>query len=172
MEYSIYGLRVIETGEIIYIGSTKNLQKREYTHRINTETETKESNFPVYILIKSLGGWSSIEMDCIGIFNDENRFQTERDYIDRYNPRGNNHRPVITEEERKEKNKEWFASHPEYTKEYYQSTRQTQILTSTKWRENNNERYKENQKKWRADNKEKMRDYMREYRRKKKEENK
>jgi hypothetical protein len=169
MEYFIYGLRAIKTGEIIYVGSTKDARRREIEHKYNTDNETKESSYLIYTVIRELGGWSEVEMELLGIFNDDNRLQTERDFIDYLKPCGNNIRPKVSPEERKQQIKEWYEQHPDYKKTFYQANREKLIQKTRENQLANPERTKQQQKKWRQENREKTAKYMREWRRKKKE---
>jgi len=169
MEYFIYGLRATGTGEIIYVGSTTDLKRREYEHRYNTETESRESSYLIYSIIREIGGWTSVEMELLGIFDDENRFQTEREFVDYLKPIGNNYRPKVSPEERQKQKDEWFLNHPNYRKEFYLANREKIIQNVRKNQLDNLERTRQQQKKWREDNREKMAKYMRAYRQRKKE---
>ena len=120
--YGIYckDITVLE----IYIGSTHDKIERERDHKKDCNNENREThyNLKVYIFIRDNGGWDNWKFEVIEEFPCENDIELriqEQYYYDLLNPLLNSQRPYVSEEERKEYNKNYDAKYKKDNKEYY-----------------------------------------------------
>jgi hypothetical protein len=106
MKYIIYGISV---GDYTYIGSTKDFKQRKIRHKSNCTNY----NCKVYQMIREAGGWDKCEMVPIEEFECEGQLQArirEEHWRRLYNPNMNSYRAHITEEDRKEREKEYYLT--------------------------------------------------------------
>lgn len=150
----------------IYIGSTKNMRKREITHKTNCYNEnSRDYNIKVYKFIRDNGGWDNWEMVKIASVwykATKSLKQIEQDYIDKYKPKLNSNRAYRSEEYykeyKKQKVKEWFENNREYHIKY-----------QNEYREKNKEVLKEKKKEYYHKNIDRLTEYLKEWREKNKE---
>ena len=97
----------------IYIGSTKDRNKREEYHKSDCNNENIENyNRKVYIFIRANGGWDNWIFKVIQEYPCENKIELvirEQYHYDLLNPALNTYRPYVSEEERKVYYKNWNA---------------------------------------------------------------
>ena len=136
---------VCEDTTSIYVGSTKNftLQKAQYKYNCNSKSDVIYNN-KLYKTIRENGGWENWKMVCLSNVEVEKITQM-RAIVDEWRTKLNadlhSKMYVITDEQRKQKTKE-------YQKEY---------------RLNNKEHIKEYQKEYQKCNKETIKEYQKEY---------
>ena len=150
----IYKLHKDDMSEI-YIGSSKDRNKREELHKSACNNENSHGyNLKVYKFIRENGGMDTWKFEVIQEFSCENRTQLrilEQYYYDLMKPALNTIRPYISEEyyqdnieEFKEKMKEYYQDNIEEFKEkrakHYQDNRDEIIEKSLKrYRDNRDE---------------------------------
>ena len=120
MKYYIYKICCEDLPDFVYVGSTGAFANRKYEHksRCNNEND-KKYNLKLYKTIRANGGWDKWQMICIAQVECETKTQAviiEERYRLELNGNMNNRRCYITEEQRKEYDKE-------YRKKYYERTK-------------------------------------------------
>jgi len=148
--YIFYKITCEDCPDYIYIGSTKSFRSRKYQHKSNTN----KKNYKLYNKIRENGGWENWSMNIIDEGNDLTFLQArikEEELRMKYNGNLNTIRAYTTEEDNKEKTKEYYENNKEKRREYL---------------ENNKEKIKEKAREYYEKNKE----YKKEYYKKKKEE--
>lgn len=130
--------------EIIYIGSTKDINKRYREHKNNCYNENcRMYNYPLYQYMRDNNGFENFKFKKICDIDEEYRNITEQFYMDTFKPKCNNNNVIF---DRKK-----------YDKEYWKEYRE-------KNREKLKEYRKENDKKYQEKNKEKINKRIRENR--------
>ena len=120
MKYIIYK---IEINDYIYIGSTKNFTQRKAQHKSNC---IYGNDLLLYKTIRENGGWNCCTMVPIKEIEVESKTHAhiaeEATRIE-YNAQMNTNRAHITEEERKESQKQYQQTdaYKEYQKQYQQT---------------------------------------------------
>ena len=151
MSYLVYKIYCKDTSITdVYIGSTKNFNKRKMKHKSFCNNENSNNyNFKLYVFIRENGGWDNWEFEVIeeNIQDKVQALVREKYFIEFFSTSLNCKRPFITEEENKE-------YHKEYNKKY---------------REKNKEKIKERDKEYYEQNKEKFKQQKKEYYEKNKE---
>ena len=135
----------------IYIGSTKDRNKREEYHKSDCNNENIENyNRKVYIFIRANGGWDNWIFEVIQEFPCENKIQLverEQYHYDLLNPALNMRRPYLSEEERKEKRKKRKEERKEEISKldaiYYQEHIGERKIYNVKYREGHKDEIKE-----------------------------
>ena len=134
-----------------YVGSTTNFYRRKQQHKFDCNNENRKIyNQYKYQFIRSNGGFENWSMIIIENYACENKRQLEkreRYFMELLNATLNSYTPFLTEEEKKEKHKEydkeWIENnkqhYKDYQKEYYENNKE-QILEQRK------EHYKKNKK--------------------------
>ena len=120
MLYYFYIIGHEDLPDFLYVGSTTSFANRKYEHksRCNNEND-KKYNLKLYKTIRANGGWDKWQMICIAQVECETKTQAviiEERYRLELNGNMNNRRCYITEEQRKEYDKE-------YRKKYYERTK-------------------------------------------------
>ena len=132
-----------------YGGHTTNIIKRRQQHKNRCNNENYSSyNFYVYKFIRENGGWDNWEVVWNYDFPCETKREAEleeRKFIELNNCELNSHRPIISEEEKKQ-------MHESKRKENYEKNKDKIKQKNKEWREKNKEKIKE----WRKNNKEKI----------------
>lgn len=145
----IYSI-VSKTDEtLLYIGSTTDFRKRKNKHKSDCNTETYLT--PVYLMIRTNGGWDAFDMKPVKEFPCENKIQLviEEERIRKeMNANLNSRKAYVTKEEEKESNKEYHHQYKEKRKELY---------------EQNKDEINKKRKETDTLNREKLNDYAREY---------
>jgi len=130
-----------------YIGHTTNFKTRKQHHKQWCLNENgKHYNLYVYQFIRANGGWDNWDMILIETSNCENKLEArkrEREFIESQNGILNMiKRPYATEEERKDKVREWNENNKEHRNELLRNINQ-------RLRKQHPERFKEyDKKKW------------------------
>jgi hypothetical protein len=98
----VYKLTRISDSTIIYVGSTKDIDCREYGH-FKDSMNPRHTFRKAYDLILENGGWDNHVLE---ILEETDKIGTElllleRKWYDELKPIGNTKRPILTEEERK-----------------------------------------------------------------------
>jgi hypothetical protein len=155
-ESCVYGL---EKDQIIhYVGSTTNFKKRKGQHKRNSTYEKRKSyNFPIYKFIRESGGWKSgWKMVLIQQYSEckssQELLSHEREHYDIINPELNSRSPFITDEEKREKNRQYNKENKDKIYEYQ---KQYNII--------NKEKVQESRKQYRIDNEERLKEYSKQY---------
>jgi len=112
-----------------YIGSTKDFNQRKAKHKSDCNN-INEPNYKIklYQYIRSNGGFEAFEFEIIDTitFSKTDRLFHERKLVKLYGATLNTLvRPIITEEEYKEYEKEYRETHKEKIKEYQKEYRET-----------------------------------------------
>jgi hypothetical protein len=164
----IYKIEHLKKPELCYVGSTSNFVKRKATHKNACNDEkSKEYNQLKYRTMRENGGWEHFKMVVIKEYPCNTR--TELDIEEEKCRKElqailNSHRCHITDEERKEQNKEnkkkYYEEHKEqlkdYNKEYHDNNKETIAENKKKYYEEHKEIILEKNKEYRDNNKEKI----------------
>ncbi len=116
MSYIIYKICCDDLPEFIYIGSTKSFRNRKSRHKKNCDTDDTK----LYNTIRDNGGWDNWRMVILEDIGEVSLTQArikEEEHRVKLNANLNTFRCYITEEQRKEKQKE-------NKKEYYKQNKQ------------------------------------------------
>lgn len=109
MIYTIYKISI--AGED-YIGSTKDLKQRKADHKKNCNNENlHNSNYKIYQYIRANGGWDSCQITAIEEFDCETKQQAcirEEHWRREYKSLLNMRKASETEEEQKDRNKQYY----------------------------------------------------------------
>ena len=113
----IYGLYENET--CIYVGSSKNLNKRMIHHKYwitSSLISCKQYEKPLYQYIRQIGGWDKVQYKILEETDKQHNdlLQLEREYIDRLNPSQNIVRPYVSYEEKINAIRYWQDTNKEY----------------------------------------------------------
>jgi len=143
----------------IYIGSTTNFTKRKYSHHHYSKSC---NNRKVYNFINSNGGWNNWSMVLIDYVKCNTSLElrkVEREYIDLLNPSLNSYNVCASQEDKKEKGKQYSKKYYEKNKEQFKEYREKTKEQMKKYREKNKEKRKEYLEK----NKEKIKQQTKEH---------
>jgi len=169
-------------GQVLYVGSTWNIMKRNSSHLTNCYDETsKQYNYAIYKYIRDNNiSWSDLEFIVVynGLFASKNdRFLFEESYMLLLNPICNSMRAKgRTRKEYYEENKETILNqqkqHYEENKEeihkerkkYYEENKETILNQQKQHYEENKEEFHKERKKYRAEHKEQISEQNRNYR--------
>ena len=170
-DYVFYKIVCLDNSvELCYIGSTANFIKRRSDHKSNCNNENSKSyNSKIYKTIREYGGWSNFKMIQLGTreqLNKREAEQIEEEYRQELKASLNSKRCYITEEQKKEYNKEDGKRRykinkdklKEYQKEYYKNNKDIALENNKKYRENNKDKIKEKDRKYRENNKDKIKE--------------
>lgn len=149
---TVYAIKEISTGEIIYIGSTVQTLSKRMSHHLTYAFKEKYSekwNRKLYSHIREICDRGSFyeffEVEEIGsaeVNSHKEQLRIERGYIDDYKPVCNDVKPYLNEEEKKKQhakcNQKWAAENPERMKEL-----------QTRWYKNHPEKHAEYNRRWR-----------------------
>jgi len=95
-----------------YIGSTRDLKQRKQEHKKSCNSENSHnSNYKIYTTIRSNGGWDCCELTALEEFECETKQQAhirEEYWRREYKSLLNTRKAYETEEEKKERNKEYY----------------------------------------------------------------
>ena len=159
MDYIIYKITLNEKTDYIYVGSTKEFNRRKCFHKFkcNTKHDTL-----LYNTINRNGGWDKCEMTPIEKFNCETIIDArirEEHWRRELNANLNTIRCYTTTDEKlisdkkyREVNREKIVSRK---KEYYNEHKEHDNIKSKQWRESHKEEMKDYKQEWYLKNKEK-----------------
>ena len=110
------------TVKYCYVGHTTDFTKRKYTHKTScTNVKDKLYNLKLYTTIRANGGWDNWTMVLIEKYPCENKqqaLQRERFWYEELNADLNMVRPYMTEEEIKQRIKDYQKNNQEKLKEH------------------------------------------------------
>jgi len=164
-----------------YIGHTSDFNSRKYQHKLACiTTQHTKLHLKVYQTIRNNGGWDEWEMVEIEKFNGKTKLEArirEQELINEYNANLNSLNAFNTEEEKKQKKKaitEKFRLENkelirEQEKKYKEEHKEIIAEQMKKYREENKEKIYEKTKEYRENNKEKHKEWQRVWREKNKE---
>jgi hypothetical protein len=186
---SIYKIEHIEDESLIYVGHTTNFKQRKAQHKQRCNHEkSKEFNLKLYTMIRQNGGFEMFKMIEIEKYKCNDRREAdkrENEVMKELKATMNKIRSFITEEEHKDKIKQYQKDNKdklnEYNKDYYKDNKdkikqycednKDKIVKKKKeyyeenkdkikqYREDNNDKIKQ----YREDKKEKINEYNKEY---------
>jgi glutamate synthase domain-containing protein 2 len=121
----IYKLHCLNTDvKEFYIGHTTNPKQRDSCHKDRSKETHCKSNIKLYKLIRDNGGYDNWYMTIIEQRNCNNFYEAvelEQLWIDKLNPELNDHKALITKEQKQHNANEWkrnSVSHHEYNRNY------------------------------------------------------
>ena len=132
-----------------YVGNTTQFRQRKSQHKKNcNNSNSKDYNIPLYKFIREHSGWenfSMIEIEKYPCTDGNEARARERYYFDLLNANLNKMRPLRTEDERKQYDKEYRQKEniKEYNKRYCKQYREEHINELKKYREENKDKNQE-----------------------------
>lgn len=154
----IYAIKESSTGEIVYIGSTKQTLSRRITHHLTyafVEKYSKSWDRKLYTHIretcdrKSFYDYFEVEiLKTADVGSRTEKLMMEREYIDKYNPRDNDEMPYATDDEKAEQKRKG-------SKKWYRNNKDKKRELNRRWDKNNSERKRELNRMWREKQKQK-----------------
>jgi hypothetical protein len=169
MDYSkcsIYKIEHIENESLVYVGHTTNFNKRKGQHKNSCKNENdKKFNFKLYQMIRDNGGFDRFKMIEVEKYSCKDKREAERredEIMKELKASMNTYKSFTTEEEKKERKKQYKEDNKEYIKE-----QKNEYMKE--YYETNKNYYKEYHKEYRDENKEKIKQYRDDNKDKKKE---
>jgi hypothetical protein len=140
MSYYIYKICCDDLPFFVYVGSTKSFRQRKRSHKSNCNNDNSEKhNFKLYQTIRENGDWENWRMvlieECGEISLTQVRIKEEEHRV-KLNAILNSQRCHTTEEEKKERQKEYYENNIEHIKERNKEY-------GKEYRENNKEKFTE-----------------------------
>lgn len=144
-----------------YIGQTTNFENRKRQHIKNTKNESDKKHYHLkhYQSIRENGGWDEWEMIAIENFNGKTKLEArmkEQELIKEHKANLNSVSAFISEEDRK-------TGKQLCTQKYRDENKELIREQEKKYKEDHKEIIAEQMKKYRAENKEKIREKTKEY---------
>ena len=142
-----------------YVGSSEDFIHRQSTHKYSCNNNSEKYNFKVYQFIRLNGGfenWEFVIIDKVIFGTKQEAFTLEDKFIKLFGTL-NTYIPIITEEQKKEKKKQYDKIYKEENKEEYKQ-----------YRLEHKEAQKKYTKKYNLNHKEEINDRKKEYRLRKK----
>jgi hypothetical protein len=165
----IYKIEHLNKPELCYVGSTSNFVKRKYNHKQCCNDEN--NNTLKYRTMRENGGWEAFKMVVIKEYPCNTKIELdieEEKCRKELQANLNTNRCHITEEERKEYQKDYRETNRETIlenqKNHYKTNREERIEYQKNHYEANKEIILENQKKYRELNKETIAEKEKKYR--------
>ena len=119
---SIYKLEHIEDESLIYVGHTTNFKQRKAQHKQRCNNENnKEFNRKLYTMMRENGGFEMFKMIEIEKYKCNDRREAEKrenEVMKELKATMNKIRSFVTEEEHKDKIKQYYEDNKEKKKEY------------------------------------------------------
>jgi hypothetical protein len=164
-EYTFIMYKIIPKNQELnycYIGHTVNFSNRKNQHIRNTSNENDHKHYHLkhYDVIRQTGGWDEWEMIEIEQFKGKTKLEArirEQQLIEEYGANLNSLKAYITEDERK-------ATKNAITEKYREENKEKIRQQEKKYKEDHKEIIAEQMKKYRAENKDKINEKTREYR--------
>ena len=153
-------------GQVLYVGSTWNIMKRNSSHLTNCYDETsKQYNYAIYKYIRDNNiSWSDLEFIVVynGLFASKNdRFLFEESYMLLLNPICNSMRAKgRTRKEYYEENKETILNQQ---KQHYEENKEEFHKERKKYRAEHKEQISEQNRNYRGTHKEEIKEYIKDY---------
>lgn len=122
MKGIVYGIKDIRSGDLIYVGSTR---QRLLCMRKGDHTKPTKKQRPVHLYIADHGGWDAYTFECL----EDGEFETltdlrkkEQEWIDKLTPSQNHVRAYLSRDqylENKRRDQAAFRqAHPHYHRQY------------------------------------------------------
>ena len=149
----MYKLICDEDQNFLYVGNTTNWNRRKSEHKSSSLNDTRKA----YTRIRELGGWGDMKMIWIEDYPCNNKREAEareQHWMDILKSNMNTHRAFITEEYKKEYQKEHYENNKEEIREKNKEYREANKETIAENREANKEAFAERMKEYREANKE------------------
>jgi hypothetical protein len=152
----------VDNPKLVYVGQTTNFLKRKVKHKSNCKTG-KKFNFKLYQMIRRHGGWDMFNMIEVEKYPCKDRREAERreeEVRKDLMATMNTNRAFTTEEEKKEREKDYRDDNKDKNQKYYQDNQEKIIEYQKGYREAN----RDNLQQYRDANKDKKREYGKLYR--------
>jgi hypothetical protein len=130
----IYTIKQVNTGEVLYVGSTCNFYMRKKTHK--SDSNKNIDVLPLDKYIKEIGGWNMVDMTLHSYYPCHTKLELrkrEREVRDEIKPKCNMRNPYTSEEEKKQQMKLSNAK-------YYQENKKHKNEYSCNWNKENKDR--------------------------------
>ena len=170
MDYSkcsIYKIEHIENESLVYVGHTTNFIKRKAEHKYNCRKENdKKFNYKLYQMIRDNGGFDRFKMIEVEKYPCKDKREAERredEMMKQLKASMNTYKSFLTEEGRKEKEKQYYETNKDYYKEYRETNKEKIQEYKKEYRETNKEKIQEYKKEYRETNKEYIKEHNKEY---------
>ena len=130
-----------------YGGHTTNIIKRRQQHKsVCNNQNNRAYNYYVYNFIRDTGGWDNWEVlwcyDCPCETKREAALE-EKNFIELNNCELNSRKSILTKEEKKEYDKDYYKNNKEHIKDYYENNKQKIAEWDKEYRKNNKEKIAE-----------------------------
>jgi hypothetical protein len=160
---SIYKLEHIEDETLIYVGHTTNFKQRKAQHKRCCNSENNKGfNFKLYTMMRENGGFEMFKMIEIEKYKCNDKREAEKrenELIKELKATMNKNRSFITEEEHKDKIKQYYEYNKdkinEYNKDYYEDNKDK----IKQYREDNKDKIVKKKKEYYEENKDKSKQY-------------
>jgi hypothetical protein len=150
MDYSkccIYKIEHIENESLVYVGHTTNFNKRKGEHKSSCKNENGRAfNFKLYQMIRDNGGFDRFKMIEVEKYPCKDKREAERrenEVMKELKANMNTMKSFTTEDERKEKEKQYYETNKEKIQEYYETNKECIKEYMKQYREDNKEYIKE-----------------------------
>jgi hypothetical protein len=162
---TVYKLCCVDTDiEEIYIGSTKNFNRRKTEHKSMCNNEKiPQYNMYVYQFIRDNGGfsnWSMIQLESVNYETKRDLEAHERRWIELLKPKLNKQLPCRTV---KEYQKQYRQENAEKIKQYYQNNIDKMKQYKKQYYQNNIDKIKQINKKYNIENSDNIKEYQKQY---------
>jgi len=161
-DYVFYKIVCLDNSvDLCYVGSTADFNKRRNTHKNDCYNQNRTNyNSKIYKTIRENGGWGNFKMVQIGTrkqLTTRQAEQVEEEYRQELKANMNSKRCFITEEQKREADKEYNQKYYENNKDYFKEYNQ-------KYYENNKDKLLEQKQNYYEANKDKILEYNYNYR--------
>jgi len=171
MDYSkccIYKIEHFENESLVYVGHTTNFTKRKGEHKSSCKNENgKKFNLKLYQMIRCNGDWDCFKMIEVEKYPCKDKREAERrenEVMKDLKASMNTMKSFRTEEERKEKDKQYYETNKDYYKEYRETNKEKIQEYKKEYYETNKEKIQEYKKEYNETNKEKIKEKEKQYR--------
>jgi len=171
-QYYIYKIVSDDCPEFIYVGSTKSLTDRKYSHKQTCNKPNKRNhNCKVYQTIRENGGWENWRMVIVEECGDISKIQArirEEHFRMEFNANMNSCKAFISEDDKKEREKQYREDNKdtikEQKKQYYETNKDKLKEHMKQYYEANKDKFKEINKQYHEANKDTRNIYFKQYR--------
>jgi hypothetical protein len=166
--YIIYEIICNDTNiKLNYIGSTRAYRQRKTEHKkaCNNENHSKH-NLQVYKIIRENGGWENFTMRPLEEIACNTKIQAtirEQYWIDLKTPNMNIYNAHLTEEQKQNRHKEYYAENKDKRKEYYEENKERLNQQRREHYEANKEMINEKHRNYYYKNRDKILDQKKDY---------
>ena len=135
-----------------YVGHTTDMTKRKWAHKTACNNEKdKKHNLKIYQIIRENGGWDNWDMVLVEKFPCNDKYEAckrERDVYEKLDAKMNMVRPYLTQEEHKEKKKQYQKKYREGHKEVIAEKNKQYNQEHKQYREEYRQEHKEERKQY------------------------